>query len=134
MVNKKKRIIQQTVTEPTPVAIEEMPPRVSLRSSLDQIKTYEGVIGYILRNTTSAAIDLKDPARIVDYAILSSSAIDASRELAELFDLGEAKNIIIEGKNIRILSLVVDDNKVSVFMEKTADCERILRKLHAVSG
>lgn len=134
MVNKKKRIIQQTVTEPTPVAVEEMSPRVSLRSSLDQIKTYEGVIGYILRNTTSAAIDLKDPARIVDYAILSSSAIDASRELAELFDLGEAKNIIIEGKNIRILSLVVDDNKVSVFMEKTADCERILRKLHAVSG
>ncbi len=134
MVNKKKRIIQQTVTEPTPVAVEEMPPRESLRSILDQIKTYEGVIGYILRNTTSAAIDLKDPARIVDYAILSSSAIDASKELTELFDLGDAKNIIIEGKNIKILSLVVDDNKVSVFMEKTADCEKILRKLHTVSG
>jgi predicted regulator of Ras-like GTPase activity (Roadblock/LC7/MglB family) len=132
-MNKRKKTLQETVSEVAePVAVEETAPSNNLRTNLDEIKTYEGVIGYIMRNTTSAAIDLKDPTRIIDYAILSSSALDALKDLTELFDLGDAKSIIVEGKDVKMLSVVADENRTSVFMEKNADCGSILRKLRSV--
>jgi predicted regulator of Ras-like GTPase activity (Roadblock/LC7/MglB family) len=129
---KKRRVFQETAADVAePIAVEETTPVNNLRATLDEIKTCEGVVGYILRNTTSATIDVKDPAKIIDYAILSSSALDASKQLAELFDLGEPSNIDVEGKNIRMLSLVVDEDKLSVFMEKNVDSRKILKRLHA---
>lgn len=128
---KKKRSFQEVSEETEPVSFEETASAHSIRANLEEIKSYDGVVGYILRNSSSAAIDLKDPAKIIDYAILSSSAIDASKELSELFNLGKAKDIVIDGKEIRVLSLTVDENRISVFMEKSADYERILRKLHS---
>jgi predicted regulator of Ras-like GTPase activity (Roadblock/LC7/MglB family) len=130
MVKKKKGVQEQIVEVARPIAVEETTPAHNVRASLDEIKTYEGVIGYIMRNTSSAAIDLKDPTKIVDYAILSSSALDASKELAELFDLGEARSIIVGGKDVKMLSVTVGENRISVFMNKTADSDRILRRLH----
>ncbi|MCK4474948.1 hypothetical protein KAU30_03805 [Candidatus Bathyarchaeota archaeon] len=103
-----------------------------LRAELEEIKEYDGVRGYILRNARSAAIDLKDPTKIIDYAVLSSSAFDASNELSELFNLGNAKNIVVEGKDVKVLSLTSGENKISVFMEKDADCKKVLKKLHSL--
>jgi predicted regulator of Ras-like GTPase activity (Roadblock/LC7/MglB family) len=114
------------------VTVEETRPIKNLRANLEEIKTYDGVIGYILRNSTSAAIDLKDPTKIIDYAILSSSALDASEKLCELFHLGEVKNITVEGGEVKAVSLIVDENRISIFMEKDADCEKVLRKLHSL--
>ena len=131
MVTKKKRIDQEVATLAEPIAIEETVHVGNLRSNLEEIKNYDGVVGYILRNTTSASIDLKEPEKIIDYAILSSSAIDASQELSELFGLGEARNIVVEGKDIKMLSLTIDENRMSVFMEKDADIAKIMKKLHA---
>jgi len=127
---RQKRNAQEIATVTEPMAVEATS-ESNLRGSLEEIKTYEGVIGYILRNSTSAAIDLKDPTKIIDYAILSSSALDASEELSELFNLGKVKEIVIEGKGIKVLSFAVGENKVSVFMEKNADYEKILKKLHS---
>jgi predicted regulator of Ras-like GTPase activity (Roadblock/LC7/MglB family) len=103
-----------------------------LRAGLEEIKEYEGVIGYILRNAKSAAIDLKDPTKIIDYAVLSSSALDASKELSELFDLGAIRNIVVEGKDVKVLALTSDENKISVFVEKDGDCKKVLKKLHSL--
>ena len=47
-----------------------------LKENINKIKTKEGMIGYILRNANSASIDLKDPTRIIDYAVLSSSKLN----------------------------------------------------------
>jgi predicted regulator of Ras-like GTPase activity (Roadblock/LC7/MglB family) len=99
---------------------------------MEEIKAYNGVIGYILRNSTSAAIELKDPTKLIDYAILSSSALDASEMLSEDFNIGAVKNIIVEGKEINVLSLTVNENRISVFMEKEANCEKILKKLYSL--
>jgi len=129
---KKKRSFQEVEAVAEPVAVEETTSVRNLRANLEEINTYDGVIGYILRNSTSAAIDLKDPTKIIDYAILSSSALGASEELSKLFNLGEAKDIVVEGKDVKVLSLTVGENKVSIFMEKDADFEKILRKLHSV--
>ncbi|RLI12441.1 hypothetical protein DRO25_00135 [Candidatus Bathyarchaeota archaeon] len=124
---RKKKTVQNLAAVTEPLTVETS--TNDLRARLDEIKAYDGVIGYILRNSTSAAIDLKDPTKIIDYAILSSSALDASQKMSELFNLGDVKDIIVEGKDVKVLSLTVDENKISVFMEKNADCSKILKKL-----
>jgi predicted regulator of Ras-like GTPase activity (Roadblock/LC7/MglB family) len=127
---KKKRDFQEVAAVAEPITVEENISLNNLRANLEEIKTYDGVVGYILRNSTSAAIELKDPTKIIDYAIISSSALDASEELSKLFDLGAVKDIIVEGKGVKVLSLTVGENRISIFLEKDADCEKILRKLH----
>lgn len=127
MTRKKKAVEDVAVAEP--IALEEATSTDQLRASLEEIKNHEGVIGYILRNSTSAAIDLKDPSKLIEYAVLSSSALEATEELTEIFNIGEAKNILVDGKEVRVLSLMVGDNKVSIFTEKNADLEKILKKL-----
>jgi predicted regulator of Ras-like GTPase activity (Roadblock/LC7/MglB family) len=127
----KKKSVQETATVIEPIALEETAPMNNLKTSLEEIKSYDGVVGYILRNSTSASIDLKDPTKIIDYAILSSSAIDGSQELSELFDLGSVRSITVEGKNVKMLSMVIDENKITIFVEKNADSEKILKRLRA---
>jgi len=126
----KKKSFQEALEIPETTVLDENPSVAGLRVSLDEIKAFEGVKGYIMRNTTSAAIDLNDPSKIIDYAILSSSAFDATQELAPIFELGDAKEILVEGKNAKMLSVVTDGNKISIFMKKNVDCEKILKKLH----
>ena len=126
---KKKRSFQEVAAVAEPVTVEETISVNNLRANLEEIKTYDGVIGYILRNSTSAAIELKDPTKLIDYAIISSSALDAGEELSKLFDLGAVKDILVEGKGVKVLSLTVGENKISIFLEKDADCEKILKKL-----
>jgi len=132
MVKKKKDLQEEVEAVTEPIAVEEATAVNSLKASLEAIKEYDGVIGYILRNTTSASIDLKDPTKIIDYAILSSSALDAGKVLSELFDLGDAGNIVVNGKTIKMVSLIVGENKVSVFMDRNADSEKVLRRLHEI--
>jgi predicted regulator of Ras-like GTPase activity (Roadblock/LC7/MglB family) len=100
-----------------------------LRAKLEEIKGREGVIGYILRNSHSASIDLKDPAKIIDYAILSSSTIDAGEELADQFNVGEVVSIVVEGKNAKMLSMITGENRISIFMEKSVDAETLKNAL-----
>jgi len=133
-MTKKKKVAEETIAEP--IALEEatatpIAPSATdkLRASLEELKGYEGVIGYILRNSTSAAIDLKDSSKLIEYAILSSSALEAGEELSETLNLGEVKSILVEGKEVKILSFTVGENKVSIFMEKNADLEKFLKKV-----
>ena len=127
---KQKKNIEETAGEVEPVVIDRATNENSIRPILDEIKKWEGVIGYILRNTTSAAIDLKDPTKVIDYAILSSAAFDASEQLSELFDLGKVKNIIVEGKDTKTLHMRIGENNISIFMEKSADTRKILEQMH----
>lgn len=130
MVKKKNEELETTiVSEPT--LIETADDESNLRANLEEIKKYDGVVGYILRNTTSASIDLKEPAKIIDYAILSSTTFDATEEVTDLFELGRVKSITVNGKNAKMLSLTVEKNKISIFMENKADTEKILEKLKA---
>ncbi|MGB9853696.1 MAG: hypothetical protein ACPLRY_02675 [Candidatus Bathyarchaeales archaeon] len=129
----RKKSAESLTAVAEPVTIESVPME-NLKASLEEIKGYDGVIGYILRNSTSAAIDLKDPSKLIEYAILSSSSLDAGEELSELFNLSEVKHIIIDGKNIKMLSLAFGENKISVFLEKNADLEKVLEKLQSFKG
>ena len=100
-----------------------------LNESLKDMKTRDGIIGYILRTSQSASIDLKDPTKIIDYAVLSSTALETAEDLSETFELGEIQNILLEGKDAKILLLKLEDQRLSIFMERNVDHERIYKDL-----
>lgn len=100
-----------------------------LRTVLDKIKTRKGVIGYILRASTSAAVDIKDPSKIIDYAALSASALESAENLSEAFELGKLGNVVVEGRDLKILLVTIGEHRISVFMEKNVDHNPIYREL-----
>jgi predicted regulator of Ras-like GTPase activity (Roadblock/LC7/MglB family) len=132
---KKKRSIHETATtiivddetDVTSVEVDQV--FTDLSKSLAEIRKRDGVVGYILRSTSSATIDLKEPEKIIEYAILSSQVVDSSREISDLFDLGDVESILIEGKEIKSLCMVIGENKISIFMEKNADHADILKRV-----
>jgi hypothetical protein len=127
---KKRKGAQEVSDVAESIVLGETISEDDLRGRLEEIKNCEGVVGYILRNTTSASVDVKDPTKITGYAILSSFSFDVSKDFSELFDLGDVKDAIFDGRSLKILSVTVAENKISVFMEKKADLERVLMKLH----
>jgi predicted regulator of Ras-like GTPase activity (Roadblock/LC7/MglB family) len=130
-MTKKKKETQMVGQVTEPIVLEATMSVNDLKARLEELKNRDEVIGYILRNTTSASIDLKDPAKIIDFAVLSSSAIDASKELSEIFDLGNVNSTVVEGRNVKMLSLTIDENRISIFMEKNVDCEALRNTLCA---
>jgi predicted flap endonuclease-1-like 5' DNA nuclease len=100
-----------------------------LKENVRKIKEKEGIIGYISRDSTSASIDLNDPTKVIDYAILSSSTLEASQELSRIFTLGEVTNILVEGNTAKLFSFHIKENKISVFMEKQINHNRIHKDL-----
>ena len=112
-----------------PADSEEDKTFTDLSSKLAEIRKDNGVTGYIIRNATSATIDLKEPEKIVEYALFSSQVLDSSQEISELYELGNIESILVEGKEKNALCINLDGNKISIFMEKDADQADILNKI-----
>lgn len=100
-----------------------------IRNKLAEIRKDKGIKGYILRNTNTATIDLEEPEKIVGYALFSSQVLDSSGEISDLFELGDVESILIEGKETNALCIKSDDNKICIFMEKTAKNKDILKRI-----
>jgi len=126
---KKRKNEQITDEETLPSTPKEDEETETLKAKLESIKNSPEVIGYIIRNSRSATIDAKDPTKIIDYAILSSSTIEMAEKLTEAFQLGTAEKIILEGENAKLLSLSINNNSISIFTEKNADTNKIYKKL-----
>ena len=129
----KKQIIQKT--EP-PVIVENEPSTLVeedtfkiLNNNLKNLNKLKGVLGYIIRNAASATIDLKEPEKLVEYAIFASQVMDSSLELAELFALGDLKTILIEGEKLKVLIMMVKENKINLFMKKSVDHIELAKKV-----
>ena len=100
-----------------------------LSASLTEIRKLKGVIGYILRSSTSAVIDVADNEKIFPYAILTSEIHESSVEIARQFNLGALESVLLEGENIKVLCLSIEDNNISVFMEKSANHSWIIKRI-----
>lgn len=101
----------------------------SFLTSAQEIRKNENVLGYILRGESNATVDLNEPSRIVEYAMLASQAFESSEKMADTFDLGEIRNVIVEGQSAKALCANLDRNKLCVFMKKTADYSWMLELL-----
>ncbi len=50
--------------------------------------------------------------------------------MSAIFEIGEVESIITEGENTKILSRVVNDHRLSVFMEKNVDHNKVYKDLN----
>ena len=100
-----------------------------LEEKLQEIKNQEGIIGYILRSSKSASIDLKDPTKMIDYALLSSTVFDVSQNMTEDLQMGEADTIVVESEETKILSMNIDNHRLSLFMEKHVNHDKLCKRL-----
>jgi predicted regulator of Ras-like GTPase activity (Roadblock/LC7/MglB family) len=101
----------------------------NLQEKLQDIKDQEGIIGYILRGSKSASIDLKDPTKVIDYAVLSSATFDSGRNMTEALQMGEVDTIVVESEETKLLSMNVNNHRLSVFMEKSVDHNKLYKNL-----
>jgi predicted regulator of Ras-like GTPase activity (Roadblock/LC7/MglB family) len=132
MTSKKKKDSLQVAETNEPIVVDSSDFESRLRANMEEIRNYDGVVGYILKNTTSASIDVKDPTKITDYAMLSSTIFDMTEEFSTLFNLEDVKDIIINGKNLKIVSLSVGKNRISIFLESNSDTDKVLEKIQMV--
>jgi len=101
----------------------------NMQEKLQEIKNQEGIIGYILRSKKSASIDVKDPTKIIDYAILSSAVFDVSQNMTEALQMGEVDTILVESEETKLLSMNINNHRLSIFMEKSVDHNKICKNL-----
>jgi predicted regulator of Ras-like GTPase activity (Roadblock/LC7/MglB family) len=101
----------------------------TLLDTVEEIRKDTEVEGYILRNETKAIVDLNHPEKIIEYAILSSQAFESSETLAQTVHLGDIENLIVEGKDMKLLCINLGENRLSVFMNKNAPHTGILQTL-----
>ena len=101
----------------------------SLAASLAEIRKLKGVMGYILRSNTSAIIDLTEQEKIIEYAILSSQISESSSEMAKQFNLADIESVLVEGKSVKVLCMSIGENRIGIFMEKTATHAWIIKRI-----
>ena len=101
----------------------------SLAASLAEIRKLKGVRGYILRSNTSAIIDLTEQDKTIEYAILSSQISESSRGMAKQFNMADIESVLVEGKSVKVLCMSVGENKIGIFMEKTATYAWIIKRI-----
>jgi predicted regulator of Ras-like GTPase activity (Roadblock/LC7/MglB family) len=108
---------------------EEKTTFANLSASLGEIRKLKGVIGYILRNDVSAIIDLATSEKLNEYAIFSYEISEACKKMIEVFNFGETESILVEGENVKVLCMNINENKVGVFMEKDATHAGIIKRI-----
>jgi predicted regulator of Ras-like GTPase activity (Roadblock/LC7/MglB family) len=101
----------------------------SLGTSLSEIRKLKGVIGYILRGNTSAMLDLDELDKISQYAALAYQLNESGLEIAKQLNVAEVESVLVEGGNQKVLFMRIGENKISVFMEKSASHSSIIKRI-----
>ncbi len=101
----------------------------SLAATLTEIRKLKGVRGYILRSNKVAVMDLEENALVVEYAMLSSQISTCCTGIAEQFNFSNVASVLVEGKNLNVLCMKVNENLVSIFMDKTCAHAWIVKRI-----
>ena len=101
----------------------------SLSASLAEIRKLKGVVGYILRGNTSAMLDLAELDKISQYAALSYQLNESSLDIAKQLNVAEVESVLVEGGSLKVLFMRIGENKISVFMEKSASHSLVIKRI-----
>ncbi len=134
MTPKKQKRQETTNTQNTPIVIDANPdPSLNLspelKRCLKEVNQMEGVLGYILKNDSTATINLKDSQKTVEYALLTSQAFDAIKEFSNLFSLGKLESATIECATLKVVLVKIGEYTLNVFMGKTVEPQKVLALL-----
>ena len=103
---KNKSVIDETsrgviVENAKVLPVEEGFDFTSLNAVLTEILKTQEIIGYILRSKTLATVNLAEPDKIVDYALLTAQTIDHANTMTELFNVGKVESLLLESEKVK---------------------------------
>jgi predicted regulator of Ras-like GTPase activity (Roadblock/LC7/MglB family) len=49
--------------------------------------------------------------------------------MANQFNMADIESVLVEGKNVKVLCMSLSENRISVFMEKTATHAGIIKRI-----
>ncbi len=100
-----------------------------VQKKLQTFINQEGILGYIMRNSKAASVNLKDPTKLMDYAILSSTAREISHSMIKSLQMGEVDSIVVESETTKLFSMINKDYHISLFMKKDVDHTKLFKKI-----
>ena len=101
----------------------------NLAGILAETRKLKGVRGYILRNNTSAIIDLAPQDKVTDYAVLSHQVYKAGQKMAKHFKLTDIESMLVEGRDVKVLCMCIGENRIGIFMDKTSAHSWIIKRI-----
>ena len=101
----------------------------NLAATLAEIRKLKGVLGYILRSSTTAVVDLTQKESVTDYAMLSYEIHDCAGAIGKQFKLADVECAVAEGQAAKVLCMGIGENHLAVFMEKTCSHAWIVKRI-----
>jgi predicted regulator of Ras-like GTPase activity (Roadblock/LC7/MglB family) len=74
-------------------------------------------------------LDLDELDNISQYAALTYQLNESTSEIAEQLNVAEVKSVLVEGRNQKVLFMRKGENKIGVFMEKSASHSSIIKRI-----
>jgi predicted regulator of Ras-like GTPase activity (Roadblock/LC7/MglB family) len=137
-----------SVVETPPESVVETPPTITieesnlsgnteedvfenLRGTLAEIRKNNEILGFILKNSAQAVVDINNAEELADLALLASQLFDSSEKLIDLFHAGTMKTVVLEGAKIKMICLCVGENQLGLIMEKGSNPRGVLKRILA---
>jgi predicted regulator of Ras-like GTPase activity (Roadblock/LC7/MglB family) len=124
-----KTIEKGQSTAPVVVAEANSMVFANLAATLAEVRKLKGVLGYILRSSTTAVVDLTQKESVADYAMLSYEVHDCAGAVSRQFKLADVECAVVEGQTAKVLCMCIGENRLAVFMEKTCAHAWIVKRI-----
>ena len=100
-----------------------------LHSILKEIREKNEILGFILKGSAYAAIDLDSNEDLAKFAILVSQLANFSKQVLNLHEENSVRSVVLEGKELKVLCLNIRGNEIGITMKKSKDDREILNKI-----
>lgn len=101
----------------------------NLHSILKEIREKNEILGFILKGSAYAAIDLDHNEDLAKFAILVSQLANFSKQVLNLHEEAFVRSVVLEGKELKVLCLNIRGNEIGIMMKKSNDDKEILNKI-----
>lgn len=65
----------------------------------------------------------------MDYAIFSATTLDIGNSITEILQMGELDTLVVESEKNKLLSININSQNLSLFMEKSVDHDKLYKNL-----
>lgn len=98
----------------------------SFKLIIEKVQKAHKIQGFILKNQEHALINLDNSDDLFGLALLSSEIFDSSTELFEVTRAGPLNSVVLKGDRLSVLFLSVNENQLSIVLDKDDDCDAVL--------
>jgi hypothetical protein len=98
----------------------------TLNLIVGEVQKVHKIKGFILKNSARAMYNLDDSGDIFELALLSSEIFETSSQLFEATAAGPLNSVVLKGDLFSVLCLCVGENQLSIFLDRSVDCNVVL--------